>query len=161
MMKIFDVDYRRLVALMLPPVLRKPVLQAWLNSIVYAVQLLYNDFRANRKNNLYRLSITPQVCYLQKALNDRYDYVSRRIRIGENILHDPKYIFRREALKPLYVAGRAAGQPPFIYTRKETTDISVDFLVMLPAGLRYTEDEMRAFINSYKLASKDYKIQMT
>jgi hypothetical protein len=161
MRKIFEIDYRKLIALLLPPRLRQEKMQAWLNALVYPVQLLYNDFKANRKNNLYRISITPQVCLLEKAANDRYDYVQRRIRIADVKLKEIKYIHQRAESKPLMLFGKAAQQPQTLYLRTETNAVSVDFLLLLPTGLRYAENEMRAFIDSYKLASKDYKIQLT
>ncbi len=160
-MKIFEIDYRRLVALLLPPGLRKSRMQAWLNALVFPVQLLYNDFKANRRNNLYRISITPQVCFLEKAINDRYDYVERRIRIDDVLLKEVLFIYQRNENKPLMLYRRSDARPLNLYLRTETNSVTVDFLVLLPPGLRYAEDEMRAFIDSYKLASKDYKIQMT
>ncbi|RAJ75541.1 hypothetical protein CLV59_109155 [Chitinophaga dinghuensis] len=160
-MKIFEIDYRRLVALLLPPGLRKSRMQAWLNALVYPVQLLYNDFKANRRNNLYRISITPQVCFLEKAINDRYDYVERRIRIADVLLKEVLFIYQRNENKPLMLYRRSDNRPLNLYLRTETNSVTVDFLVLLPSGLRYAEDEMRAFIDSYKLASKDYKIQLT
>lgn len=161
MNRIFDIDYRRLITLLLPPPLRQPAIQEWLNILAYPVQLLYNDFRTNRKNNLYRLGITPQVCFLQKALNDRYDYTARRIHIIDPKFYDQEYIYQRVESKPIYLYGKTAGSPRIIYLRQETNAITVAFLVLLPTDLRFTEEEMRAFIDSYKLASKDYKIQLT
>lgn len=158
MMKIFEIDFRRLVTALLPPRLRKPRMLEWLIALTYPVQLLYNDFRSNRKANLKKLSITPQVCYLTWALNDRYDFGLRRIRIEDPYIREQAYVYQDAESKPLYLD---ANHPHYIYSTTETIAVSVDFVVLLPTGLRFAENEMRAFIDSYKLASKEYKIQLT
>lgn len=158
MMKIFELDFRRLVMALVPPRLRKPRLLEWLMALTYPVQLLYNNFRSNRKANLKRLSITPQVCYLTWALNDRYDFELRRIRITDPYIRELAYVYQEAENKPLFLG---TAHPHYLYTGTETSVVSVDFVVLLPAGLRYAENEMRAFIDSYKLASKEYKIQLT
>lgn len=161
MINIFKIDYQRLVASLVPPVLRKRSLLEWLNSLVYPIQLLYNEYQLNRKDNLYEINITPQVCYLQKAINDRYDYVEKRIRIADVEIKETVFLYQQSENKPLMLFTKGENKPVPLYLSTETNAISVDFLVLVPRELRYGDNEMRAYIDSYKLASKEYKIQTT
>jgi hypothetical protein len=161
MINIFKIDYQRLVASLVPPALRKHNLLEWLNCLVYPIQLLFNEYQLNRKNNLYKIDITPQVCYLQKAINDRYDYVQKRIRIVDVEIKETSFLYQQSENKPLPLFTKGENHPIPFYLQTETSAVSVDFLVLVPIELRYSDNEMRAYIDSYKLASKEYKIQTT
>jgi hypothetical protein len=53
---------------------------------------LHNTFLARRRDNLYRLSVIPQVCHLQRALNDAFSPGQRAIRI-EDAPHGRQWVF--------------------------------------------------------------------
>ena len=86
------------------------------------------------------LSITPQVCFLEKILNDKYDDKERRIRIQD--IGTVKGYFGKEA-----------------YFVKDTRYSNADagFVVVLPEQMKAT-NEMQALINRYKLVSVEYWI---
>jgi hypothetical protein len=159
MSKPFDVDFPKLVRLLVPPRLRKVKHIAWLQSLANPVNYLYQQFRRNRDANLYRLYITPQVVYMEKLLNDRYDISGRRIRVKDALVFEPEYIFQEQELKPVYIYKEEENKPVYLFTDDEIGSDSVDFFVLMPSDLSYNEDEMTALINNYKLAGKRYKIQ--
>lgn len=158
MNNIFNIDYYRLVKLLLPVMLRRPLLLAFMEAIVSPVDTLYGLFSSNRNANLYRLSITPQVCFLEKALNDRFDISRRRIYIEDGVFYDEQYLFTEGEGLDEYVYTPVENKDIYLYTRSETGSGSVDFIVVVPAGLRYNEAEMKALVNMYKLASKTFII---
>ena len=112
-----------------------------------------------RKAKLYQLLITPQVCYLEKMLNDRFDFTNRGIFIDDAKDKAPLYIFRRDELKPKYIYRRIENKPVYIYTRGESGTIKDDFIVFVPIQLRVNRPEMISLIKQYKLAGTKFKIQ--
>lgn len=157
-MRIFETDYMKLVWLIVPPRLRKIKQITWLQGLCSPVNLLYQLFRKNRTANLYRLKITPQVCYLERLLNDRYDIADRRITIVDSVTFDPVYIYLQQENKPQYIYTKAEDQPVYIYTYAETSIDPVDFVVQVPNDVSFMEAEMRGVLDAYKLAGKTYSI---
>jgi len=105
------------------------------------------------------MSVTPQVCFLEKLLNDRYDYTNRGIYIIDGKDFAPLYIYRRDELKPVYISKRAENKPKYIYTRGESGVIKDDFIVMVPMPVVFDMAEMASLIRVYKLAGTKFKIQ--
>ncbi len=159
MSKLFEVDLPKLVRLLVPPRMRKMKQVAWLQALTNPVNYLYQQFRRNRDANLYRLYITPQVVYMEKLLNDRYDISGRRIRIKDALVYDAEYLYQDQELKPLYIYKEEENKPVYLFTDDEIGSDSVDFFVLVPPDLTFNENEMTALIDNYKLAGKRYKIQ--
>jgi len=177
MTKFFNIDFKRLVLLLLPTFLRKATLYSLLKSSVQPIVSVYDNFIRNRTENLYKLRITPQVCYLRKMLNDRFDVDLRAIYITDGnpsnwIIAYPQAKFNSADGKvPLWasMANEIAGKKLIF-----TTDLGIrmaprqgdigasgiDFNVMVPLRLRGIADEKRiiSLVNYYKLASKRYAI---
>ena len=126
---------------------------AWLRALHFPLIKVVDDFNFNRNQNLYNLAHNGQVCYLRKALNDRFDIAQRRIKIIDGNKYKREYIYTDGEKKPKFLGT--------IYLRDDAdySDTGVDFVVLIPAGLNYNDYEMRALIDFYKLASKRYKIQ--
>lgn len=159
MSKLFEVDLPKLVRLLVPPRMRKMKHVAWLQALTNPVNYLYQQFRRNRDANLYRLYITPQVVYMEKLLNDRYDISGRRIRIKDALVYDAEYLYQEQELKPVYIYREEENKPVYLFTDDEIGSDSVDFFVLVPSDLTFNENEMTALIDNYKLAGKRYKIQ--
>jgi hypothetical protein len=159
MSKLFEVDLPKLVRLLVPPRMRKMKHVAWLQALTNPVNYLYQQFRRNRDANLYRLYITPQVVYMEKLLNDRYDISGRRIRIKDALVYDAEYLYQEQELKPVYIYKEEENKPVYLFTDDEIGSDSVDFFVLVPSDLTFNENEMTALIDNYKLAGKRYKIQ--
>ena len=102
----------------------------------------------------YDLSITPQVCFLEKMLNDKYDKGQRCIRIEDPEVIEGRFFFpHTDTPDRKFYFGKKAY---FVKdTRYNNTDLR--FIVVLPALIEAT-DEMRALIDRYKLASVSYWI---
>jgi len=158
MRKYFNIDYWELAVQNLPPLLRYEVFIGLVQAIFGAVETVFSLFSNNRNENIYNLSITPQVCYLEKALNDRFDLSDRRIYISDGVFYERLYIYTRAENKPIYIYNRSENKPVYLNTRKETGSDNYDFIVNVPSGLKYNKAEMIAFVEMYKLASKLFTI---
>jgi hypothetical protein len=156
--EIFKTDLKKLVQLLQVIRLRRERLLAFLYALTAPVESLYRIFAGNRDSNLYRLLITPQVCYLERFLNNRYDTASRRIRIVNAFYADIAYLFLRAENKPVSLFTRAENRPVHLFTRGETSIVPVDFIIAVPADISINENQMRGEVDSYKLAGKKYQI---
>lgn len=168
-MGIFDIDYSGLVVQLLPVRLRNNKMTSWLNCLVSPVAWLYNLFKANRKNNLYILAHDSQVCYLQAALNDVFDPVSRGIQVVDGPFEDPLYLYLNPELKPLWL-GMVSEEgtttypdPQVLYTDAETTLLGICFIVKVPlavaGGAGYDVLRLKALVDFYRLPGrKNYSV---
>jgi hypothetical protein len=153
---MINIDFKRLIAWLLPVNLRTAVHFAWLQALYAPLQTVYGLFNARRNANLYALSVTPQVCSLEKMLNDRYDSIQRRIYITDAIHISCVYIYLEEEQKPLFISGST---PVYIYGEAEIdASRKIDFTVHVPFLNHLNSKEMRALLNTYKLAGKRYEI---
>jgi hypothetical protein len=159
----YNIDYNKLILARIPVELRSPEVIAWVTLLCMPFAYLYTVLISFRQAKLYQLSITPQVCYLEKMLNDRYDFLLRRIYIIDGALFDPTYEFLKVENKPNFIYTKAeisAGQPAsYDYLKGEIGAFTFDFIVKVPTSLTFNQDEMKGLINTYKLASKIYTIQ--
>jgi len=158
---IYEISFKRLVTWLVPEVLRRQRMMALLNALVTPVANIHNAFITNRRNNLYKLLITPQVCYVEMALNDKYDPTGRRISIVSPKSYDPLFIYRRVEAKPVYLDRKNAvtnNDKIWLYQKGEVNSFQFDFIIKLPSGMVVNKDEMRAVVDSYILPEKTYTI---
>lgn len=158
-MGIYDLKYNKVAEWWTPFPLRSTFLLKFIGVLLTPISQLHQLFLQYRKAVLYELSITPQVCYLEALLNDRYDYSLRRIYIGDPIDKSPMYLYTDAELKPVYF--NVDGEPPlqFLYTDSEATEYADDFIVWVPVSLAFDAVEMRSLVNKFKMAGMKFKIQ--
>lgn len=148
----FRVAIDKLVAALLPTLLRKPRLMAWLGALLYPVEKRHRSWLQMRADNLYKLEHTGQVGALTQALNDRLDPVLRRIYIAGS-QHEHVYLYMPAEKKPTYLGGC------FLYRKVDYADSGADFIVYVPQGIFQQKwFALTALIDFYKVASKRYKI---
>ena len=151
---MYNINIDKLTVLLTPISLRKKRLVAWLRILAMPLNKLLDDFKRERRKDLYNLTHNSQVCYLRKILNDEFDSTKRRIKIEDGKRNIMRYIYQRNENRPLYL-GRV-----FLYQRGEYIDGGVDFVVVLPQGLEYDRYKLEALINFYKLAGKRWTIRI-
>ncbi len=71
-MRLYQIDYKKLVALLLPTMLRKPLILVLLQCATRGIGRKHSEFLSTRDDNLYRIGHTGQVCYLRAVLNDAF-----------------------------------------------------------------------------------------
>lgn len=150
---IYDITYQKLRAWLIPALIRKPRLVALLQVLSFPIEGIYQAFNRYRLAKRYQLKITPQVCYLEMMLNDRYDFVQRRIRIEDSLEKPPLYLFQNAENKPVFLATQ------YLFTDGEAGAIKDDFVVKVPMDINFENAEMLSLLKNYKLASMKPKIQ--
>ncbi|MDP1812327.1 MAG: hypothetical protein Q8K66_13075 [Sediminibacterium sp.] len=151
---MFNFSFNKLQNQLLPSFLRTPVTVGWLQSLIYPVKNIYDQFIAYRLDKLYELEHNGQVFSLENVLNDRFDSVARRIYLTDGLTKNRIYIYTRNENKPFFL-------PKFIFNRGDYTDTGVDFIVWIPNAIVISLEEMyelRAKVNKYKTDPKRYKV---
>jgi hypothetical protein len=155
----YSINFEKLAAWLTPAVWRKTKLGMLLNALVAPLTDLHSLFTRFRDAKLYQLKITPQVCYLTRLLNDRFDFTARRIRIEDAQWHLPWFIFQEAELKPQAIFQESENKPKALFTEGESGQTLLDFVVLVPLSLKFSEPEMRALLDNYKLFGTQYTIQ--
>ena len=160
-MSKYNVNIAKLAIQLLPMCLRGNRMKAFVKAFVEPLKYMKDSFEDYRATKDYRLTHNSQVCYLQAALNDRFDPLLRGIKIldgdGNNegiILH------RRSEDQPLTIYERQEEKPVVMYQRNFGGSRAVTFKVQVPHRMsnRLSEYELSAVVNEYKLASMRYEI---
>lgn len=154
---MFEIDFKRLMALLLPTFLRKPVLFGLLRAAVNPIESLYAQFVASRKEHLFRLTHNGQVCYLRAGLNETfgggfkiYDAVS-----------DGKWLYAiTEDGSQITLAidegnDSSTENVPIVFNEDRLNAAQNDFLIFVPS--RFTDNDLpsiKAFVDKYKLVTK-------
>jgi hypothetical protein len=104
---MFNINFSQLIKDFLPDVLaRQPKRMDFIKAMVVAgVEKLYlTNCLPFFSETFYTLSITGQVIYLEKLLNDKYDNINRGIYIDSNLLPRKFYLYQKnETVPPVYI----------------------------------------------------------
>lgn len=158
--KLYYVNWNRLATWQIPHWLRKQNTMLLVYVFIKPINRLHNTFLNYKTSVNYRLLITPQVCHLERALNDRYDFALRRIRIEDGVEFNAFPVSLRAEAKPVKLFWRAEAKPaPVLYLKTETGNFTADFIIKIPADVAFDINELRAFTDTYKLLSKKYNVQ--
>jgi hypothetical protein len=153
----YNIDFKKLVFYLMPSRLRNGINIVFISLLTKPIAKLNISFLQFRKLKLYELGINSQVCFLQKLLNDRFDYTQRRIIISEPIDTTPYYLFKKGELKPVFINKKMELKPKYTYTNGETIS-PIDFIVQVPKLLVYNNSELEILIKKYRLPYKAFKI---
>lgn len=160
-MNWYRINYKRLVLLLLPTMLRKPVIAAFLEAMTTPVSGLYTRFLSFTDDVRYRLNHNSQVCYLEAVLNDAFDFTERRIYITDaEILEWTRFLWLESEDKPVMLE---TGEIFILNSERFIGADSLDFVVNVPVSLNLSENDynrMHALLRYYKLASKRYNISL-
>lgn len=149
----YKVDFDKLILLLLPTFLRKPVLFGYLKALISPIASLHYRWSKMREENLKKLSYNCQRCYFRGALNDKFDPFLRRITFDDTLSLQQDYIYTQAENLDVYL-GTMWLEQDFNYAGS-----TVDYLVMVPRDIMNAKlNEIVALIEFYNLAGKQYQI---
>jgi hypothetical protein len=157
---VYNINWNNLAAWLIPKPMRKAVFIILVKTCLYPLVAVHNLFLSFRKSKIYQLTITPQVCYLERLLNDRYDFTERRIYIDDAVWHLPWFVYEEAENKPQWLYKASENKPTWLYMDGEAGVALNDFVVFAPADLSFDPNEMRSLIDGYKLFGTKYTIQL-
>ena len=158
---IYNVNWGKLLNWLLPEMLRKPKLLAFMNALVFPIQLLHIDLLRFKKQKEYQLSINSQVCRMQAMLNDKYDSGARRIYIDDGHLGNSVYVFTAAENTHTWLFKSSENNPLYVYNRNEIKGTAAHFIVYIPTILNGNINipELTSLVNIYKLPGKRWQIK--
>ena len=161
---LYNVDLNKIVDWFIPPKRRFLQQRVWLRSLIAPAKYVQTLFDQFRNDTSYRLYITGQVVYLQKALNDNFDPDERRITVSNASRITTFDIYRRAEWSNLdddekvSIYRRSEYQGLMIYSRLEGSEEG-GFVVNVPFSITNQEYyKIKSLVDYYKLASKQYTI---
>lgn len=156
-MRIYQINYSKLVLLLLPTFLRQNVIVALLSALTSPIRTLYNSFIQYKDNTLQELEVTPQVFSLRNTLNRAYtlqegfiieDYVKQ----GEWLIVYDEIEYRSELL--VIVEDDAYRR---IDDESTLQQVQGGFIVNVPNSLSASDyPRIRTIINKHKLMGIPY-----
>jgi hypothetical protein len=179
---MYSINIALLISRLLPWFKRQPVFNAWLQALLYPVKQLNEVFAAYTDSTYYALSITGQLLYLEKLLNDKfngglparaasstigmYDGTPTGIYISDpagTIL--PQYVWNKAEERPAMVLYNKAEAEDKTYLRNiAEIDGEYDFIVNVPfsVGNVTTNAQLmasiKAWVNVYRIAGKRFNV---
>ncbi len=158
----YRLHFGDLAAQLLPALLRRPRLLAWLAALLAPLETLYQEFVAYQRATFQELAYSSQTLVFEGALNDGFDAGSRRICI-ENADRElaPFYLnFRDENQAEQYLWFAADRQPwRYCYQYIEFST-QLDYVVRVPSSL-YTPEfntRLNARVLRFNLATRRFAI---
>ena len=169
---IFDIDFNKWIALMLPTFLRRRRLFAFIRALCAPLYLgeggLYQRFLEMRGDHIYRLSHNGQVCYLRAALNDAFG-LKKGFEIDDADEYEGEWIYAKDPSMPQQLLAvdegknpkPGEGDPP----PEHPTPLLADearlnaprnaFIVRVPGNIYSTQlDKVKAIVEKYRILSK-------
>lgn len=166
-MSFYDINYSQLINQLLPVRLRTAIQKGWLRSLIAPIIWLQSQFVAARSNDLYTIAHNSQVVYLEAALNDLFDPISRNIYVADGLFRDPIFIYQPLELKPAWlslaseIGSTIYLSPVSLFTNAETTLLGNSFIVKVPSTLTFDTQRMKAILEKYRLAGRSiYSIEL-
>ncbi len=160
-MKLFEINYKKLVVLLLPTFLRKESIVAFLRAATAPVSTLHDEFTRNRNDNLFRLRMNGQRCHLRAVLNAKFPEAQNNIHIVEENLEGEWQYAWDEEYDPYNYLLLIAEEGTLFWNLPAIIRDKSGFTVVVPANLEddNTTATIRSLVNNYKLLSKPYTIR--
>lgn len=133
---------------------------AWVQALVKPIVDVYLNFLTLKNATAYDLGITPQVCFLEKMLNDRWDPSQRRINIVKPVVKNPVVLYLKSESKKQSLYLKSENKPWITYKKNESEAFVVDFIVEVPADVIFDVFEMSARLENKILPSKIFDIKI-
>lgn len=160
--KLFQIDLDRLALWLIPPKLRRNLLFALVKCLISPIKQVFSELLQYREQTRYWMTITPQVCYLERALNDMFDLEQRRITLTDTTEYLVPLIHPDNAQQPIVTQPEGVGRDREIlriHPESVYDDVGADFNVNVPFSLSLNdENRLKSILMEYKLVSKRFKI---
>lgn len=169
---IFDINFNKWIALMLPTFLRRRRLFAFIRALCAPLYLgdggLYQRFLEMRGNHIYRLSHNGQVCYLRAALNDAFG-LKKGFEIEDADEYEGEWIYAKDPSMPQQLLavdesknpepGDGEAPPehptPLLADEARLNAPRNAFIVRVPGNIYATQlDKVKAIVEKYRILSK-------
>lgn len=154
----YSIDINRLIKLLKPSILQKPIHYAWLKALLFPLVQLHEEFKSFRIDFNKKLRYNGQIIILENLLNNEFDNNDRGIVIRTNPAGlSQVYLFQKEENQPsIHIYQKEEGKPVYIFQKEEELAKYWDFEVVVPVGILTPEQErqLKTLTLRYKLDGK-------
>lgn len=156
---MYNINWSRLVALLLPFDLRKAKIVSYLIALIEPIKQAYNDFLAFRTQQLYEAEINGQTIKLERVLNDTFDPIDRRIFITDGEYFTPPIFYEEYKNLPVVFLAEGNNSNPIFYSMDSLEDrVNFNFFVHVPTDVFFDKTRVRALVNNYKIFGRTFDI---
>lgn len=157
-----NTSLKDIVTLQVPPHKRQLMRLALLHTFISPLIEIYNEFKSYRNNALYELNFDGSTIHFEHFLNEKFNQGGTGIVIETIGTSNQVFIENKNygADKVFIKSKGTTGDSVFVGT-KAYYESFTDFIVKVPAALYVTLnlDEMKAYIDKYRLPGRIYEIQ--
>ena len=156
----FDVD--KWIIHLVPPVLRRNTIYAFLRSFLYPVKQLQAAFLAYKEGIDIRLAYNSFQDYLERFLNGLFFFEYKAIYITDEAHEKVFFSFVSEGVTPVYDSFEDEESKSVIYLDTVSpNNVFGKFVVHVPAALSEADiATVSNWINYYRLAGTQFKIEV-
>lgn len=148
----YDIDLKKLVKQLLSTLKRKPTRIAWLAACFNGIKTIHESFVSYSTEKVEEIKWNGQTLTLEHLLIEKF---GAGIYITNNIL-EVNGAFVGAGLDTSFHVGAKSDNSQFIDITY--TIAGANFTVHVPAAIVFTQSEMEALINKYKLHGTTYEI---
>lgn len=154
----FNIDVYKLGRMLLPPVLRRTRIFAFLKTMLTAVKDIVDNFDEFKQQADAMLSVNGTVASLEKLLNDRYYLPDRDIYITDGDGLQVPYLYAdQNNTIPVYQS--ASLDQTYVYGQNEGS-ASADFIVHIPSIVEYDIENIKSLLEFFKPAGRSFEIKI-
>lgn len=154
----YNFDVKKLARMLLPPVLRKKVMLAFIDTLVESLSFLSGKISDYAENTLLKLSYNAFTNYLERFLTEKF---GDGIYISDYVNDDLFYMaFPNEIADIVYIgeSGETGYNPPVYLSSAQPLQLSGGFIVNIPERLSGNIADIGKWVDYYKFAGTEYKI---
>ena len=157
----FNWDFDSLVVMLLPPVLRKNKMIAFVQLLAKGNQLIYDQLKSFRISSTYDAYFSQARIQFEHYLNDEFDKTGRSIRIINSEFLERQTLYKHAESRPNRIYQVSENKPIKLYYLQEY-ETSIHFIIEMPASLLNTQQlkALRIWVDERKLPNKNYKINL-
>jgi hypothetical protein len=144
----------------LPTFLRKKVIGALIDAIVFPIAKMHTDWKTFRGDNLFKTAYNGQVYSLEKALNTKIIGTNNGIEISESDKLIPTYIYTKpdSEEKATYVYDKNSSL--FIHSSGVYKGKGIDFTIHIPENIfNDSKYQVTALTDYFKEGIKTYTLK--
>lgn len=152
---MINIDIYKLIALLLPQVLRQPIHIAWLKSLLTPIITEWQSYTLWHKDKLYEAHVTSQTVSMQAYLNRLFDPILKRIKVSHGATNEFYISLWSETSGPYILADDGI----FLSLEGEINSEVLDgFIVEVPQGI--DQIQVTGVVEAIKAVGVSYEIKV-
>ncbi|WP_107039978.1 hypothetical protein [Brumimicrobium mesophilum] len=155
-------DVNNIVENNISPRLRKVFTLAFFKACASPLVVSFSTFYQFYEDKKYELLFNGQVIYLEHLLNDQFDNINRGIYITDAPQQADQIVLynENENNEETVIFNIPENEPPIVTYNYSEMLAWPDFIVNIPSSVVFNQTQLKAYVNKYKLAGKNYIINI-